>query len=171
MFSSNAAARNFHQYRSSERCWPNSGLGAVSIPCRESSLPLCFAFLSEHSCLLGWESPAREGWGTARATAGAQYQALHSAGTYDCARNGREHQALVRLESILLSVNFRLYSWLYTLCFTTDLSTCFNCHRFWDTFSGAHNLLSGHCRYRCTPTSHARGHSPTSPAEVLSVKV
>lgn len=130
MFSSNAAARNFHQYRSSERCWPNSGLGAVSIPCRESSLPLCFAFLSEHSCLLGWESPAREGWGTARATAGAQYQALHSAGTYDCARNGREHQALVRLESILLSVNFRLYSWLYTLCFTTDLSTCFNLPSF-----------------------------------------
>lgn len=61
-----------------------------------------------------------------------------SAGAYDCARNGREHRALVQPESI--PHNFQWISLgctrLCIPCFTTDLSTCCNSHHFWDTFSG-----------------------------------
>lgn len=142
------------QHRSSERCWLNPGPGALSLP-----FSALHSFHGTAPCLPG--PPSREGWGAASTTAGAQHQALPSstlAGSYHCARNGREHQALVQLESTLHN-----FQWTPSGC-TPLLHYGFEHLLQWPpllgTLSGAHNLPPADTHAPPLPTQGTMGQPP-----------
>ena len=166
------------QWKTPAKFW---SLGVLPLPHNTGPRSLCVALLLKHSCLLSWDPPpSRAGWGAIPSCLSGtpwrvpQLTSLLGHPILAGTGEGGEQQSVVQLKSTLH--HFQGTSSHYAHVVDTLRFTSFEHLLQQQSFSG--NICRGfatcpsaHCRCGCTPTSHASGHSPASPAEDLFRKV